>query len=492
MRRFGLLLLAALLMGPTTLALAQQPDHMMSGEISGADNQTYKAIPFDVPAGVERVTVKLTYDKSDKTVVDLGVWDSERFRGWSGGTRDRFTLSQTDASPGYLPGTLPAGRWHVQFGIPNARPDSHSAYTLEVFFDRGERHAASEEIAEPPLKAQAGWYRGDLHMHGAHSDGSCVAQSGKRVPCPLYRTVTGAAERHLDFIAVTDHNTTSHFNGLRELQPAFDQLLLIPGIEITTFRGHANIFGVRQWIDFRVGSPLVPTMAAVEAKVAQAGAILSINHPALPSGEICMGCGWTWPDTDWTKVSAIEVVNGLFADGPLSGLPFWYDLLNKGHRLTGIGGSDNHDPLAGPDKARIGQPTTVVHANELSLVGVMTGIRSGNVFIDVDGSSDRLLEVSASAGRARATMGETLAAKGAVTVLARIRGVPNGKVRLIVNGKQVKSTNLADTAGDQQVTLGRITPDDCGWVSANVFSSHEKLVLVGNPIYLRCDPRRAR
>ncbi len=64
-------------------------------------------MPFDVPAGVERITVTLTYDKADKTVVDMGVWDPERFRGWSGGTRDRFTLSPSDATPGYLAGTRP-------------------------------------------------------------------------------------------------------------------------------------------------------------------------------------------------------------------------------------------------------------------------------------------------------------------------------------------------------------------------------------------------
>ena len=39
---------------------------------------------------------------------------------------------------------------------------------------------------------------------------------------------------------------------MRELQPYFDRVLLIPGREMTTFYGHFNIFGVTQFIDFRV------------------------------------------------------------------------------------------------------------------------------------------------------------------------------------------------------------------------------------------------
>lgn len=311
---------AALLAVAVTPTSAAAEDLVFSGEITGADHQSYKPVPFDVPPGVERITVTLTYDKWNKTVVDLGIWDPRRFRGWSGGTRDRFTIAASDATPGYLAGDLPAGRWQVMLGVPNARPGSRAAYRVAVHFDRGDRHDATAAIADPPLNPAAGWYRGDLHMHDANSDGSCQSQAGKRVPCPLFRTVGAAAAAGLDFIAVTDHNTTAHFGGLRELQPYFDKLLLIPGAEITTFGGHANIFGPRRFVDFRVGSAAVRDVRALEHDVAAAGAILSINHPALPSGELCMGCGWVWSQTDWRGVSAVEVVNAANVEGPLAGI----------------------------------------------------------------------------------------------------------------------------------------------------------------------------
>jgi hypothetical protein len=481
------LLLAAALACVALPAAAQEADRSVTGEITGADHQTYRAIPFDVPADVERITVRLTYDKTNKTVVDLGVFDPERFRGWSGGTRDRFTLSPSDATPGYLPGALPAGRWQVQFGIPNARQGSRSAFKLEIWFDRGEVRNASAAIADAPLKTGPGWYRGDLHMHDAHSDGSCASQTGKRVPCPLYRTVAAAAEAGLDFIAVTDHNTSSHFSGLRELQPLYDRMLLIPGAEITTFGGHANVFGPSRWIDFRVGSATVPDIAALQRDVASAGAILSINHPALPSGEACMGCGWTWPGTDWRQVTAIEAINGLASEGPLAGLGFWYAKLNEGYRIAGIGSSDNHDPAAGPGKAPIGRPTTVVHAKALSQAAILEGVRAGNLFIDVEGTRDRLLEVTVRSGRLHAVMGETIAASArTLKVEARVVGVAQGTIQVVANGEEHSRIPV----GAPPVALPINRDAACGWIAVNVLGSNGRKLLIGNPVYVECKVRR--
>ncbi|HEY0624898.1 CehA/McbA family metallohydrolase [Sphingomonas sp.] len=485
----GVRLLLAALACLLTPAAAQEADRTVTGEITGADHQTYKAIPFDLPAGVERITVRLTYDKANRTVIDLGLFDPERFRGWSGGTRDRFTLSEGDATPGYLSGALPPGRWQVQFGIPNARKDARSPYRVEIFFDRGETRNATAAIADAPIRAGPGWYRGDLHMHDTHSDGSCASQQGKRVPCPLYRTVEAAAQAGLDFIAVTDHNTSSHFSALRELQPFYDRMLLIPGAEITTFGGHANIFGQSRWVDFRVGSPTVPDVATLQHNVAAARAILSINHPALPSGEACMGCGWVWPDTDWSKVTAIEAINGLTTQPPLAGLDFWYDKLNRGFRITGIGSSDNHDPAAGPGKAPIGRPATVVHARELSQPAILDGIRAGNVFIDVEGARDRMLEVAVVSGKNRAAMGETLAIPAAkLAVEVSVAGVAQGTAQLVANGKEHSRISVATSPA----TLPIDRAAACGWIAVNILGPDNRKLLIGNPIYIRCKaaPRR--
>ncbi|WP_243450844.1 CehA/McbA family metallohydrolase [Sphingosinicella sp. CPCC 101087] len=494
--RATILLAAAWLAAAIPMAAAGQaptpaPDLSFTGEIVGADHQTYRPVPFDVPEGVGRITVTLAYDRSNRTVVDMGVWDPARFRGWSGGTRDRFTLAPSDATPGYLAGDLPAGRWRLMLGVPNARSGARAAYEVKVYFDRAGEHRATEAIADPPLKDGPGWYRGDLHLHDAHSDGSCESRSGRRVPCPLFRTVEAAAEAGLDFIAVTDHNTTAHFGGLRELQPYFDDLLLIPGIEITTFGGHANIFGPRRFVDFRVGSDEVADIRVLQRDAAAAGAILSLNHPALPSGEPCMGCGWTWPDTDFGAVAAIEAINGTMTQGPLAGLGFWYARLNEGHRLTGIAASDNHDPDVAPGQAPpgpspVGRPATVVYARNLSMPAILDAIRAGNVFIDVEGTRSRRLEVEAQAGRDRASMGETLAGRRQVAIHAVVAGAAGAFAELIVNGQPL-GQRRSISSDEAQLFLSLEPGQACGWLAINVREADGRPLLVGNPVYLRCD-----
>ncbi len=462
------------------------PDVVLTGDISGQDHQTYREAPFTVPAGVTRITVRFEYDKSAHTVIDLGLLDPERFRGWSGGSKSLLTIAPSDATPSYLPGPVIAGRWQLLMGVPNARPGSRSHYTARIWFDRGDGHAATDAAAPPPLRTGEGWYRGDLHMHGAHSDGSCASQSGAKVPCPTFRTVEAAAAARLDFIALSDHNTVSQMDDIRELQPWFDKLLLMPATEITTFHGHIQAIGLRRFVDFRLGTPHVPTMRALADDAAKAGAILSINHADLPSGEICMGCGWTAPGTPYDRLTAIEVVNAKNADGPLSGFAFWYARLNEGHHLTGIGGSDSHDPDAPDGRAPVGRPTTVVHARALSQDAILDGIRSGDVFIDVEGKPGRLLEVEAQAGAAHASMGGTLAPKdGALTLDIHAVGVEGGVVEIVHKGQPLpETTPVASADARAHVTL--LSEQACGWVAVNVRDGKGAPLLVGNPVYVDC------
>ncbi len=344
-----------------------------------------------MPKGVTRVTVDFSYTERDKhTTIDLGLFDGERFRGWSGGNKSSFTISETDATPSYLPGPVRPGTWKLILGVPNIREGVRAEYEAKIHFSHAGDRPAVSTFSQSPLRDGPAWYRGDLHMHDAHSDGSCLSQSGKKVPCPLYKTVETAVARGLDFIAISDHNTISHYNDMRELQPYFDHLLLMPAREITTFQGHANVYGPTEFIDFRLTSPYVPNFNRLLDEVQAQHGILSINHPGIPSGESCMGCGWTVPDTDFSRVTAIEVINGGTADGPRSGIPLWQQQLNNGFRLTGLGGSDNHDSdLKAGTYSAIGHPTTVIHAANLSENAILDAIRAGHVFVDAEGSKDR-------------------------------------------------------------------------------------------------------
>jgi hypothetical protein len=480
-----------------TLAAETAAEIVLTGVLTRADHETYKELAFDLPPGVERLTVAFGYDtREQRTTIDLGLFDPDRFRGWSGGDKMGFTLSALDATPSYLPGPIIPGRWILLLGVPNIRPGVTARYEAKISFGRGEATAVSA-FSDAPLEVGARWYRGDLHMHTCHSDGSVRTQAGGegRAPGPVYRTVEAAAARGVDFIAVTDHNAVSHHHSLRELQPAFDRLLLIPGVEITTFRGHAGVLGAVGFVEFRLTSSHLPTVAQLQDAVARQHGLFVINHPCLPSNEHCMGCGWTAEGTDYARIDAVEVVNGGAmraqggkAEGPFSGLPFWEARLNEGHRITAIGGSDNHKPdddaVAAP---AVGTPTTAVFAENLSERAVLDAIRAGRVFVDVEGAQGRTLELTGVCGGAAVVMGQGLAAPvGAeVEFTVRVCGAAGTKLDIVLDGRHGAALAGAAIEDDAVLTFLLTADGARHWIRADVRSGDgERLLMIGNPIYL--------
>jgi hypothetical protein len=465
------------------------PDVVLSGELTGADHESYRELAFQVPAHVDRITVSFDYQRGAGTTVDLGLADPQRFRGWSGGNKSTFTLAETEATPSYLPGPLPAGEWRLVLGVPNIRDGTTAAYRAEIRFQRG-ADAFTRPFADEPLRDEPGWYRGDLHLHSGHSDGACGTQSGARAPCPLYRAVEAAAARGLDFVAVTEHNTRSHHQGLRELQAAFDRLVLIPGQELTTFRGHANVLGTTGYINFRVSAR---DMGAVLTRARQVGGLVSVNHPGLPSDENCMGCGWT-AEVEPSLVQAMEVVNGAAVASlgggvrhRFSGISAWQVMLSSGARVTAVAGSDNHDPLVNAQRpASVGRPTTVVHAAALSQPALLAAIRDGRVFVDVEGTRDRLLDMEAASTTQTVAMGGNLRALAGteVTVTVTARHVTEGRVVLIQNGR-ILGPPSGRVEGDRLEADFRFPADgQRSWLRAEVVSGDGEPLLLSNPVYL--------
>jgi len=439
---------------------ARYPDAELSGNITSADHQTYQHIPFTMPEGVDRLVVAFDYDgREQKTVIDLGIEDPHGFRGASGGNKAHFTIARSDATPSYLPGPLDPGEWALSLGVPNVRQGVVSAWHARLWFLKG----AEAQMLPAPTKGRGpGWYRGDLHLHTGQSDGSCDSQSGRRVPCPLFRTLERAATQGLDFVAVTEHNTSSHANGLYEAQPYFDQMLLIPGREITTFFGHFNIFGVTEPLDFQILPNSETSFNSIADRVHRLGGLVSINHPALPSGEICMGCGWTMGDpsfvhpVDYTKVDAVEVINGSAtasadsdAEGIVSGISFWVEQLENGFALAAVGGSDNHDP----DREGLGSiaaPVTVVEAADLTASALFDGIRNGRSFVVIDPSIAPLhLDFSLDAGGEVVRMGgEARLAEGDTITLIPDIAAPANSVVEVYDGEERQLETFVSPEGD--------------------------------------------
>jgi hypothetical protein len=446
---------------------------VITGELTRDDYKRLLERPFDVPAGTARIDVTLAYTGGNgKTVIDLGLRSPRGFRGWSGGGPQTVVVGATRASYGYLPGIIDPGRWAVILGVPNIREGLRDTYTVTV------RLSPDEDAIGPTMQTGPGWFAGDLHAHSGHSDGRTTTRSGMVVPVPVHRVFDAARANGLDFIALTDHNSVAHWLDVDRLQPYYEGLLLLHGREITTYEGHANAIGEQRFHEFRVGERNVKDVLAAPAAD---GAFVSINHPLRLGGEECMGCRWDHVDPDTlSQVQGVEVLNGTIRTGPLAGWPFWADLLNRGYRLTAVGGSDEHTPEETTD-GRIGTPTTVVFASELSERAIVAGLKSGRVYIRTKGPNGPRLEFFAESGGQQYEMGDVVPTARKVTLRANVSDAPGQQVTWIKNGKPIGTSPISDNGGDllfeSDTTLG-------DWFTLVVNDGGDPTVFA-NAIYVR-------
>jgi len=329
-------------------------------------------LPVEVPPGSTGLRVELDYDRSAGAVLDLGCFGPGGFRGWSGSSRGSFAIARDAATPGYLPGELEPGTWQVMIGVHRVPPDGVSyrlaaqAVTAAGALDPPSALAPPVPADRPPrraLPARAGrrWLAGDLHTHTVHSDGVLTVSELAAL----------AADRGLDFLAVTDHNTVSHHAELAAASRRY-RITLLPGQEVTTDGGHANALGDVGWIDFRDEPDA--WLDATEA----AGGLLSVNHPFAgpvswtrpmrrrpPLLEVWH---WSWLDLRWTL--------------PLS----WW--LAWDPAAIPVGGSDWHQE--GSD-APPGRPTTWVECTGDDPAEVLDGLRAGRVAISAERDGPLLL-----------------------------------------------------------------------------------------------------
>jgi len=284
---------------------------VLEGVLGADPNEPVAQLPFDVPAGCTRIALRYRHDPGH--ILDLGLLDPTAtrfpsrhgFRGWSGGARPEAFVALDDATPGYLPGALPEGRWHVLLGRAQVGP-AGCGYRVEVEIETagvatsdsgavGVAIAAADGAAAGAATAaplDAPWYPGDLQSHTHHSDAKGSVDE----------LLAAARERGLRFLAVTDHNTISHHADLR--RHAGGPVLPIPGMEVTTYRGHANVWGARGWVDFRIASDA--DLAVMVQRAHDLGGLVSVNHPKPQPG--CIGCDWTYPVPE--GVDALEAWQG--------------------------------------------------------------------------------------------------------------------------------------------------------------------------------------
>jgi hypothetical protein len=467
-----------------TSAHASDPAEItLTGSIDDTKAGQHELRTFHMPPGIQRMDVTLDSPGFAKGMyVTLGLFDPQRYRGEG---RASLSISTVTATGPYMPGPLVPGQWTVALGYNYVAPGSHGVYTVHIHLYRA---------LDPPkyvvLKREPGWYQGDLHSHTGYTDAMCNSQTGKNVPCPPFKLLLAAAQQKLDFLAVTDHNTQATFNELEHDQAYFDKLLILPGEEITTVKGHANVWGTLGFLDYRVAE----TGFTVNGLFAQAhalGALVSINHAYWPYDGRCPGCGWGWASiTDFSHVDAIEVINGFrergswFTPPPGNGIPLWEAQLAKGLRPTGVGGGDDHrggERLAEHDG--VGIPTTVVYARELSQPALLEAIKAGHVYVKTTGPSGPELLLTSGA----AMMGDELVAEKGKQLLFAIHTSDHSdaRLRVLVDGQAAaEQPPLADGASGRDATFRWTSDGNRHWVRVELMNSTADPLVLTNPIYI--------
>ena len=423
------------------------------GTLRREDRKSYRRHLFAVPPGTRALEIAFSYDPGGElphSLLTLTVLDPRGFRGAGHRYAPRQTvrLSEGGATPGFLAGPIPAGEWtlevdiHCVIGRPDGVPNRY-ALTVTAAPSDGRAAAAAPRPAEPIVRGRR-WYRGELHLHSTHSDGAWT-------PADIAER---ARPRGLDFMVLSDHNTTSSYAEFRALVDP--RTLVIPGTELTTYNGHCLAIGVEEWIDWRTGLD-GRSIDAVAKDVRAAGGLFVIAHPDAMPDDVCTGCRWTHDGFDPALAHAVEIWGGLW-DGPeeenegcVALFRRWLDL---GHRLAVTAATDAHRPKDWEGDV----PLTYVLADELSREAILAAIRAGRTY--VSSGPELYLEADGDA---------------AVT---RCAGAPaDAELRLIASGGTVVSARVT---GAGALHGARVGP----WSYAELWSADGKRMLAAtSPLF---------
>lgn len=293
------------------------------------------------------------------------------------------------SSPYTIHGPIHSGKWTINVGIiakENIEAYSNWCTCTITFNDESIQKETEDKLfwqdsdhsafdlsgfdSHQVFNTNKKWYKGDFHTHTIYTDGDMTREEN----------MVSAANQELDFFVATDHN----------LVPTswFDQtdILVIPGVEVTSSLGHFNILNTNTSPFLRNRMRDMFTEKGMNRILTDnyGEAVISINHPFLTEWK------WLLKDTPLDKVDTIEIWNDpTYPYNPQAtewALLAWNYLLNDGYSITGIGGSDSHlKPEAkyeGSTKpSLIGDPGTFVYCNELTAANVVKGLKAGNVIV---------------------------------------------------------------------------------------------------------------
>ncbi len=378
--------------------------------------------------------------RQEINIIDLGLIAPDGTQvGASGSDKRTFTLSETDATPGYRPHALTPGEWQIILG----------AYKVAA-----EGVAITYEITFTPKRLRL--LKGDLHTHTLASDGVLTAEE-----------LAQRALRHgLDFLAITDHNQMVTADAL----PRLPGLTVIPGVEYTLFKAHANFIGCEKPYDASYPANDLEGIRARFQSARERGALITINHPFE---EVCPFT----IDLNSVPFDCIEVWNGPMRESNFKAIGLWHSLLAAGKKIPISGGSDYHrDSLF----LFPGGPTICVFAMSASPADILKAVRKGHAYITF-APNGPMLEMTAG----NAMLGDSVPFGTVKEMHIAVSGLIAGDVVQVVTAQGGTSLVKAAAPGSWQGTYSMGAPGFARIEIMRGFLPGLPLLpaLIGNPIY---------
>lgn len=356
---------------------------------------------FQVPSACKQLRMTYTLDKQYGFLVFVAVKDPK------GQIRLQKQLSSTpvlqigetgrDTTLGGIPGRICEGKWQIEVclfaehvhrltggkGISFSFEITDQGDTVEEYV--GDNIWADAQFAysgydqKKVYREGARWYKGDFHTHTRLSD-------GKELPAGASRK---AELMGLDYYMATEHNVV-HTGWPKT------HVCVMPGVEVTTLLGHANLFGLTKrpesleaiWQD-RKEAQIEEDILAVAAECRKNGWLFSVNHPFLYVWQ------WLMHNLSLMAMDCLEIINDptYAADANAQAeranrmAVALSDLLwNDGYRICAVGGSDSHNLIEerygdATEPSIPGDPATWLHMHDLTPEHVIEALRDCRCYV---------------------------------------------------------------------------------------------------------------
>lgn len=357
------------------------------------------------------------------------------------------------------------------------------------------------------------WVSGDFHLHTLTHSGHGDAIMNERIISIIGEGV--------EFAVATDHNHNTDYQPIIDGLHANEHLTAVVGNEVSTNYGHLNIFPLdasARVVDQSLPAPALFALIRAEQNPFGVVPIIQINHPRWgnidyfgkrvldPVTGESKHDSWSW-DFD-----SIEILNenegwGFYdaetssvdsSSGKHSVLHDWYNMLNAGRRIVGVGNSDSHTVIA--NIAGIPRNYIFIGSDDASNIdpaAITNAIRSGRVFT----TTGPFLRMTANGQ----PMGSTISIQNNVVDIhldvQAASWIDLDTIRIILNGHEVVVVTIDQEAGVVKHARPRVRiaiPHD-SWIIAiaqgdEAMSTYLKNttrsvypLAITNPIYIDAD-----